>query len=305
MKKFKLVELIFLMLIYPTILACGLFSLNIESNNVIPINGTQTPIKITTITANKSPGPEIFQSATQLTTTTSELKEFKPIDGEDFIFLFDPNEWELLEMDGVPWMIRHKTIENCFIADPLKAGHGMIPWPNPERRYINGRNWLVNYFDLYTYLGNYKLHLELGGNTVGGHDNPKCLEAQENVLGTLIIPGEGFKPEVRLPTFTPVPPFVCPLSPKTRLQVGDYTTTTTTVLLRSSPEKRDDNIIARLKPGVGVYITDWPVCGKYEGGAYAYYKIKIFQIGKEDIIGWVAEGDLNEYYLAPPSDYGS
>jgi hypothetical protein len=71
------------------------------------------------------------------------------------------------------------------------------------------------------------------------------------------------------------------------------------VVLRSSPDKRDDNIMFTILIGSLVSVVDGPVCGKYDGGAFQYWKVTYKDQLHGQVSGWLAEGDAKLYYLAP------
>ena len=104
-----------------------------------------------------------------------------------------------------------------------------------------------------------------------------------------------------LPTPTPEPVFSCPNAPPTRLHVGDTARITftdgKTTRLRSAPEA-GDNGIANLPEGTEFEIIGGPVCYPRPGrsDAYVYWQVSVSPGGKT---GWLAEGDLNSYYLEP------
>lgn len=104
-----------------------------------------------------------------------------------------------------------------------------------------------------------------------------------------------------LPSPTPEPVFSCPNAPSTRLHVGDTARITftdgKTTRLRSAPEA-GDNGIANLPEGTEFEIVGGPVCYPRPGrsDAYVYWQVSV---SSGDKTGWLAEGDLNGYYLEP------
>ena len=101
-----------------------------------------------------------------------------------------------------------------------------------------------------------------------------------------------------VPTFD----FSCPNSPRTRVQVGKSARITftdgTSTFLRSKPEA-GDNIIDRLPEGTEFEIIGGPVCYPRPGRSDAYVYWEIRTPSRNNISGWVAEGDLNTYYIEP------
>lgn len=59
--------------------------------------------------------------------------------------------------------------------------------------------------------------------------------------------------------------------------------------VRSGPST-EYRILGRLEVLEVFLVLDGPVCG----GDYAWYRVQ-----HDDLIGWVAEGDLNQYYIEP------
>lgn len=105
-----------------------------------------------------------------------------------------------------------------------------------------------------------------------------------------------------LPTPTPQPVFSCANAPRTRLQVGDTARITftdgSTTRLRSAPEA-GDNGVGSLAEGTEFEIVGGPVCYPRPGRNDAYVYWEIVVPSKNNLTGWVAEGDFNGYYIEP------
>jgi hypothetical protein len=101
---------------------------------------------------------------------------------------------------------------------------------------------------------------------------------------------------------TPAPPFSCSNAPTTRLQVGDSArisfTDGTSTLLRSAPEA-GDNVVDKLPEGTELEITGGPVCYPRPGRSDAYVYWEVLVPSRSNRTGWVAEGDLDSYYVEP------
>lgn len=101
--------------------------------------------------------------------------------------------------------------------------------------------------------------------------------------------------------FTPTPVFSCPNAPRTRLKVGQQGRVTftdgSTTRVRSSPEI-SQNIIANIPEGTVFKVIGGPVCVPRPGRSDAFVLWQI-QVLSNDLVGWVAEGDMNDYYLEP------
>jgi hypothetical protein len=99
------------------------------------------------------------------------------------------------------------------------------------------------------------------------------------------------------PIATPVPiaiEIMCPDAPSIRVQAGDRARviTSSTLRIRSSPKVingTNTNVLLAVPSGTIVEILDGPVC---EGG-YAWWRVSL----SDSTIGWVAEGDLNRYFI--------
>lgn len=103
------------------------------------------------------------------------------------------------------------------------------------------------------------------------------------------------------PTATPQPVFSCPNAPRTRLKVGDSARITftdgSTTRLRSAPEA-GNNGVDNLPEGTEFEIIGGPVCypRPERNDAYVYWEVSV---PSRNVEGWIAEGDLNSYYIEP------
>ena len=245
-----------------------------------------------------------FQQVTKepvIIPTESGLTKFKPYPDEKYILYYDPEVWsERNPIDCTTgymgYTLEHNILHRCYIEAFQFSYDGSVHFHDPVLRYINGRNWMESKYGVLTYLGDNNLQLSFGDSDM--RENPECRKAMEAVLGTLHVEGESTIKETQFPTYTPTPVYVCPNAPKVIHSVGYSTYTLTSVLLRSSPEKRGDNIIAHLKPETEISISDGPVCGPYDGGAYSYFYVTIHSGDYVGLEGWLAEGDLQQYYMA-------
>ena len=92
----------------------------------------------------------------------------------------------------------------------------------------------------------------------------------------------------------------CPGAPPPRLEVDALAQVTFSdgipLRVRSSPEVHSDNVITRISDGTRFIIRSEPVCViEPEGGnAFVFWPIRIED---SDLIGWVAEGDFENYYI--------
>ncbi|MCQ3954934.1 MAG: hypothetical protein DPW15_16990, partial [Chloroflexi bacterium] len=85
-------------------------------------------------------------------------------------------------------------------------------------------------------------------------------------------------------------------------RVGDAARITFTdgasTLLRSKPEA-GDNVVDKLPEGTEFEIIGGPVCYPRPGRNDSYVYWEILVASRNNRTGWVAEGDLNGYYIEP------
>jgi uncharacterized protein (TIGR03663 family) len=86
----------------------------------------------------------------------------------------------------------------------------------------------------------------------------------------------------------------CPFTPETRLSEGQMAQVMVNLNVRSDPAITV-NGVARLSPGDLVLITDGPQCWQGSNANFLFWLIQL----PNGITGWVAEGDLQMYYLEP------
>lgn len=259
------------------------------------------PTRGPTVTAialpTRTPGPE------QAITLAPGLEPFTHPEIPDFVFPADPNIWDLAPRGENPYaFLRNMRVARCTISAVPGRGIG-----TPERvlRWQLGRlRWHVLDYGSAALAGieqPAQLYLELSGFA-----NPDCRDAQQALMEQVMLKDElaGKAAFALLPTPTLRPPlegFACPNTPPARLRVGDTAHIVTNDLwLRSAPRPGDDTEIRTYDSTAPVYIEviDGPVCTE----KFVYWQVRIGLIGEgapDPEIGWLAEGDLNEYFLAP------
>lgn len=127
------------------------------------------------------------------------------------------------------------------------------------------------------------------------------VEAASNLIDWVAPISAFFEFVEILPTITPQPIFSCPNAPRTRLKVGDSARITFTdgskTRLRSAPSA-GDNVIDNLPEGTEFEIISGPICypRPERNDSYLYWEISV---PSRNVKGWVAEGDLNGYYIEP------
>ena len=220
----------------------------------------------------------------------------------DYIFQIDPALWQK-DPSGSTSNLFHTSIDNCQILSV--PGHGLGA---PERQLWEdyGRfRWEIMDYGSWAYvvpvLGSGVTN-ESSFLQLNGYDQSKCRSAEEGILSDLMTRSEalGAVPMALFQSPTPRPPldnFSCPDTPDTRLRVGDTVAVITNGLwLRSEPRVDDSTQIRKLLRYVPylIQITGGPVCEQY---VYWQVDVSTFGEGSETIQGWLAEGDLEEYYL--------
>jgi hypothetical protein len=92
---------------------------------------------------------------------------------------------------------------------------------------------------------------------------------------------------------------ICRFAPAQRLKVGDTAVMLSSSYLRTKPLWAEDTRIRLVSPArqakLTLKITGGPVCAIYNQGEYSYWQVELSSGAK----GWMAEGDLKEYYLEP------
>jgi hypothetical protein len=282
---------------------------------------TLTPSRTPAFPATQTPVPPSVNAleATNATPPADATATISPIrvtalpglvlythpDIPDYVFQIDPKRWEK-DPSGKTWDLVHQTIANCRI-DSVPA-HGLGA---PKRLFWQdfGRfRWEILDYGAYAYVSSV-----LGGDPVSqgssflelqGYNQAACRSAQEEILTNLMTRREATG-EVGFTLFlspTPRPAldgFSCPNTPPARLRVGDQVSVVTDGLwLRSAPRAEKSTELRqylRYAP-VMIRVISGPACEKY---VYWQVEVSTFGEGAETIQGWLAEGDLNEYYLMP------
>jgi len=93
-------------------------------------------------------------------------------------------------------------------------------------------------------------------------------------------------------SFEPFTPIICSDAPQSRLIVlerGQVSDNGEPLNLRAGPGT-DFDVLDQLEPLDIFLILDGPVCAE----TYTWYRVEF-----EEQVGWIAEGDLREYYAEP------
>ncbi len=107
------------------------------------------------------------------------------------------------------------------------------------------------------------------------------------------------------PTITPFPTIpgtngdICPGSPSpSAMKVGMQGAVTPGGVanrLRDNPSKKDGKILGYLPPGTSFIVIDGPVCDPDD-------QIRWWKINSNGLIGWTAEGEKTNFYIAPAAE---
>jgi hypothetical protein len=266
-----------------------------------PLPPSQTPTHTASEMAAASPTPA--PGALRVTAQPG-LTLYTHPDIPDYVFQIDPTAWQK-DPGGQTANLVHQSIANCQIESV--PGQGLAA---PQRYFWQdlGRfRWEVMDYGNWAYvvpvLGN---GLNQGSSFLRlvGYNQRSCRNAQEDVLANLMLKREAegqfaFVP-FPSPTFRPSPDgFDCPNTPAARLRVGDYVSVITDGLWMRSDPRADNSTrvrkFLRFAP-FAIHVIGGPVCDKY-----VYWQVEVSEFGEggKTTQGWLAEGDLEEYYLKP------
>ena len=225
-------------------------------------------------------------------------------DIQDYVFQIDPGRWRR-DPSGATVNLVHKTIMGCGIDSV--TGHGLAAPKRLSWQDFGRFRWEILDYGANAYA------VPVAGSGIGdgqassylnlrGYNLPDCRKEQGEVLANLMTTREAAG-ELPLALFqSPTPRaalegFTCPNTPQVRLRIGDQVSIVTDGLwLRSAPQADEGSKIQKLlrNAPVNIRIVDGPVCE-----TYVYWKVEISTFGEasETTQGWLAEGDVNEYYL--------
>jgi hypothetical protein len=222
-----------------------------------------------------------------------------------YLFQIDLAAW-VADPENETGDLVHQQIADCRIAPA--AGEAL---ETPERFYWQdfGRfRW-----EIMDYGSNALAAPILGAGLEGsrgsllalqGYGRTACREAQEQALAELMARSEAVGLAEFAPFRSPTPRpalegFDCPDTPPARLRVGDEVSISADGLwLRSEPRVDTSTRVRQFLryPPYRVWVVGGPLCG-----TYVYWQVELSELGEdgETLVGWLAEGDLEEYYLAP------
>lgn len=236
-------------------------------------------------------------------TLPAGLEVFRHNEIPGFVFPADPNRWQLDASSENPWFfLVARNTPDCEIRAVPGRGIGT---PDRLLRWQLGRL----FWTVLDYGNSALVSIDQPGQLfleLHGFSSAQCRADQQAVMERVMLEDErnGKLAYALLPTPTQRPAlagFSCPNTPPTRLRVGDYAyIVTNDLLLRSEPRASDDTRIRTYDATdpVSVMILEGPVCTE----KFVYWKVSIGIIGEgvpEPETGWMAEGDLREYFLEP------
>ena len=172
------------------------------------------------------------------------------------------------------------ALERARAGDSLGQGNaGEADLSNTVQ--IGAFTWMISYNGAYTLMSAGEAHLimELGKKTT------ICKQAIVVLMQTVHTASEYAQDGE------------CHYAPAQRLKVGDTATILSSSYLRTEPRWDEKTRIRLVSPTekLTIKITGGPVCAIYNKGEYSYWQVDLSN-GKK---GYMAEGDLTEYYLAP------
>ena len=217
----------------------------------------------------------------------------------NYVFLVNPAKWLLsLEPNNQYSFLKHMTIDGCELRVVPPMG-----MPLPLRHYpkvISKRRWWVDEYPASAFYHQNDIFLDLRGYRISS----ECMQDLELVLARMMTTSEtkGEPTLVVSPTPTVRPSlenFFCPGTPPTRLRVGDHVLILAEgIYLRSGPRAADDTKLEQFLKYApyDIVITGGPACE-----TYTYWKVTMTEMieGGKVTSGWLAEGDLKNYYLEP------
>lgn len=233
------------------------------------------------------------------------LELYASPDIPEYVFQIDPAKWEK-DPSGQTSNLVHKRLTGCRV-EPGSAEK--LAQPNRLLWTDLGRfRWeILDY-------GGYALVTPVAGGGLGsqgnrylklqGYNATACRGDHLKILSNLMSKAEA-QGDIRTAAFaSPTPRGAlegasCPNTPPARVRVGDYIAVTADALWMRSEPRADESTktrkFARYAP-YQIRVTGGPVCEKY-----LYWQVEAFEVGKTTAFaqGWLAEGDPNEYYIAP------
>lgn len=193
---------------------------------------------------------------------------------------FPFGELAAIDYSYTDWQYQDRKLMNLSLADcSIQQGGATEADPNNTVQ-IGPFQWLIGYDGSYTPIAGGEAHLivQLGSKKAA------CKKVVEDLLKTTheyskyAQSGE------------------CRYAPKQQLKVGDTAQVLSSSYLRTKPIWSAETQVRLVKPSdkLTSQITGGPVCAIYDKGEYSYWQVELSSGEK----GWMAEGDLKEYYLA-------
>ena len=150
-----------------------------------------------------------------------------------------------------------------------------------------------------------KLYATQTPDSLASASKPTRTQIAPRPTSTRVIATDTTENNDQSPSLPPVTTSVyCSGAPATRVEINDLAKVITTngerLMLRSSPEFSDNNIMYRLESGTLIKIWNGPYCvdNSSDGKNYWFWEVRP-KGWSRDWIGYVAEGEIGEYYIKP------
>jgi hypothetical protein len=261
---------------------------------------TPTPPPSETPSEDATPVPPVMRVTPQ-----PGLELYQHADIPDYLFQINPARWQI-DPSGETADLVHKTIANCRVESVPGSGLGA-----PQRLMWQdfGRfRWEIMDYGKWAYaypvLGAGLVQNQNSFLQLQGYGQQSCRMEQEKVLSNLMtrLEADGSVQFIPFQSPTPRPAlenFICPDTPPARLRIGDEVSIITNGLWMRSEPRVDNSTRVRQFLRYAPYmvrVIGGPVCEKY-----IYWEVEVVGFGEagESKRGWLAEGDLQEYYLQP------
>jgi hypothetical protein len=250
------------------------YTVKLEGDKLLLLDGRDESV-LSTFSRWTGTKPPIQTKTPAPTSTEGAMGEFQ-LD-IDAIAALDYSRADWQEASHV---LEHRNLSGCTLA----ADGGTDAFdPNSSGDVIGGFTWLGGE-------GAYSLKLgdvRIIGNLVAryGGKPSNCRQAIESLLKSVHAMRDYAQAGE------------CRYAPKQRLIVGGAATLRSSSYLRTEPRWAEDTRIRLVGPAekLTLQITGGPICAIYDKGEYSYWQVELSNGEK----GWMAEGDLKEYYLVP------
>lgn len=267
---------IFLVLLFSALTGCA-GDVDISVPPPTPLVVSEATLASPTLSPTTTLVPLLIPSATSMPENLSHEFDFTM---RNIVLVYDHDEWQRDENDVR--LLHHANLDGCSFV--IKTGSEYNP--AAPTVVIGGYTWLKNT----TSIGNFYV-LMLSNQGIGalllqlGNDVTACEQAGETLLATLQFSSEYADAGK------------CENAPPPRLQVGERARLLSQTYLRNAPLWSGETRVRLLDLGEGltIDILNGPICVLNVNGETANWQVQLSS-GES---GWLAEGDLYQYYLEP------